>query len=217
MGWLWFIGMLVPVSGLVQIGAQAWAERFSYLPSIGLGIAAAWSVSPAAPRVRAAERVLAVIALAAAAVLSFRQASTWKDSTTLWTHAREVDPENYLALSKLGTLAIGGGRPDDAIPLLESALRANPAHASSRVTLAAALEQVGRAEEARAQLQQALELEPTLAIAHFNLANLLLDQSHAAEAEAHYRAALRGGLELPAVHQGLALALGAQGKVDDVP
>ena len=214
-GWLWFIGMLVPVSGLVQVGGQAWAERYSYLPSIGLGVAAAWSVPSLAPRALWPVRALAVGALSVAALLSFRQVGVWRDSISLWTHALAVSPENYLAQSKLATLAIAAGRPDEAIARLELALHTNPAHAASHVTLAAALEQVGRADEARAHLERALELEPAFAIAHFNLANLLLDQARASDAEAHYRAALRGGLELGAVHQGLALALDAQGRTDE--
>jgi hypothetical protein len=129
-GWAWFVGSLVPVLGLVQVGEQALADRYAYWPHVGLFVALAFWLDAAAFEERAPRRRLAASAacalwLAALALLSWRQSFVWRDSETLWRHALAVTRDNYVAHANLGR-ALSGSRPDEARAHFEAALRIRP-------------------------------------------------------------------------------------------
>src|SRR4029453_9585224 len=126
-GWVWDLGMLVPVIGLVQVGEQAHADRYTYLPQIGLYIMIAWTVGDLllelAPGVRGAlVGVVATIAIVSLGVRAFDQASYWKNSETLWNHTLTVTGENDVAHNNLGFLFLRRGELDKAISEFQAAL-----------------------------------------------------------------------------------------------
>ena len=152
MGWLFFLGTLLPVIGLVQVGAQAYADRYTYVPYLGLFLALAWQVPPS--------RVAAALALSALSALSFLQARAWRDGPTLYLHALDVDAENWAALANLGGELMVRGKPAQAANALEESVRLHPANAQAQAGLGIALEQLGRGPEARAALERAARLDP---------------------------------------------------------
>ncbi len=162
-GWLWYAGMLLPVSGLVQVGLQARADRYTYLPLIGLSIAAAWGVADLLGRGRrsrallAAVGVLAVAALAGAARL---QVAHWRDTRALFSRAVAVTRDNYLAHQALATLLLHDGRADEAALHFREALRIKPRWPGAHFGLAEALAQQGDREAALARYEEGLRLAP---------------------------------------------------------
>jgi tetratricopeptide (TPR) repeat protein len=129
LGWLWYLGTLVPVIGLIQVGSQAMADRYTYLPFIGLGIAVAWGASDACARLpgaRAALPVAACAAIAALAVIASVQVRHWRDSASLFRHSLEVTQNNHVAHAYLGTALLERGQTGDAILHYEEALRLRP-------------------------------------------------------------------------------------------
>ena len=174
-GWLAFLGMLVPVLGLVQIGNQGWADRYTYLPSIGLAVALVFGAGelvrgrPAAARAAGAA---AVVALALCAALTWRQIGTWRDGRTLFAHAASVVPRNYLAHANLGLVLAREGRVEEAVEQLEAALAIRPGHAEAGNNLGSLLlargapGDLGRALEV---LERAVRARPGYAEALFNL------------------------------------------------
>jgi protein O-mannosyl-transferase len=128
-GWLWFLGMLAPVIGIVQVGVQALAERYTYLPFIGLFIALVWLVGDAVanyPKIRIATQLLAVVILAVCAVRTIAQVKVWKDSATLFNHILEVDPRGGFPNYSLGVVYAGQGKPAEAQEYFERALVYDP-------------------------------------------------------------------------------------------
>jgi Flp pilus assembly protein TadD len=129
-GWLWFIGTLVPVIGIVQVGEQLMAERYTYVPFIGLFIAIVWLVGDAvanSPKIRVVTQLLAVAVILACAVTTNAQVNVWKDSVTLFSHALEIDSRGEIPNLSLGVAYVRLGRYADAQPYLERALDYNPA------------------------------------------------------------------------------------------
>jgi len=136
-GWLWFLGMLLPVSGLIPVGLQSIADRYTYLPAIGLSLMVAWGVPEMAPALftnqtwRLAAGVAAAFVLLACVVLTHRQLACWKDTETLMEHALEIDPNNYVAHSNLGVHFSRLGRTREAQFHYQRARELDPALASS--------------------------------------------------------------------------------------
>lgn len=152
-GALWFLGMLVPVSGIVQVGRQGWADRYSYLPTIGLAIALVWSVAAIAERARAL-RVVAIALLvavcAALGVATTKQVARWKDSETLFAWTAEAVPGNVTALVGLGNAYMKANRPADAVAPFTRALAFEPRNAEVRERLVLVQRRLGRDAEALA-------------------------------------------------------------------
>jgi len=190
-GWLWFLGTLVPVIGLVQVGAQARADRYLYVPMVGLAIMAAWG-GAALLRGRA-QAVVAGAALLAFAGAAWAQASYWHDSGSLFAHAVEVTDGNYVAEHNLGEYLMGiPGRESDAVLHLRKAALLRPESGQIHSDLGAALARdPGSLPDAVAELQAAVRLLPESAIPHNNLGNVLAQSGRFPEAIAEYRAALR--------------------------
>jgi thioredoxin-like negative regulator of GroEL len=217
-GWLWFLGTLVPVIGLVQVGSQAMADRYTYVPMIGLSIAVAFAGAEIVPRFPS---TLAPIAAAAGVLvlgwtaLTWRQVGFWRDDTALFGHALELAPENYLARGVLGVDHLRAGRLPEAERELRESLRLRPGFALGHANLGAALERQGRAEEAEREYAIALQLSPNLAEAHQNLGRLLGVQGRTDLAIEHLEAALRSSPDSVDARINLGVALLNSRRIDE--
>jgi tetratricopeptide (TPR) repeat protein len=197
MGWAWYLVMLVPVIGLVQVGLQARADRYTYLPLIGVFIAVVWGVSDLAARVAGDRaRKAAVIAMgalvAAALIVTARvEAGRWHDSVTLYERALAVTEDNAAAHNDLGLALLERGDLDGAIRHSREALRLDPVHAEAPNTLATALSRRGLAAQSVAVYREALRNRPGDVTFHSNLGTVLAEQGDFPAAAAEFQEALR--------------------------
>ncbi len=193
-GWFWFLGMLVPVLGLFQVGMQARADRYTYLPTIGLYLAAVFSVAAlvrSRPTWKPAAGALAFLALAFFGARAFAQVGVWKSSETLWRNALAVDADNALAHYNLGLYLESEGRTTEAMRELEAAVAARPDFANAQMALGLAeLRGGGRDDSARRRFEAVLSIEPFRVDALASRGLALRRLGRAGEAEASYRAAL---------------------------
>jgi hypothetical protein len=160
-GWLWYVGMSVPVIGLVQFGIQAEADRFTYLPQIGLCIALAWTgadLCKSWPSHRWICGVTSAFLLATLAGVAWRQTSFWRDSETLWNHNLACTLENNIAHNNLGNALYGRGEVDEAIAHYQKALEIKPDDAKAHANLGVVLASRGRMNEAIGHCRKALVL-----------------------------------------------------------
>jgi tetratricopeptide (TPR) repeat protein len=208
-GWLWFAGMLVPVIGLVQVGGQAMADRYTYLPLVGLALALAFEARARAtsPRRRALLAALAVAALAALSVATFRQAATWRTSETLFRQALSSTRDNAVAHINLGLALARSGRAAEGALHAREALRIAPGHANAHALLAELRALEGRHDEALAAYRRALALRPGTVRWHVAIGRSLraLGRSERALAELEVAHSLAPGD--PHVHAELGLTL----------
>ena len=217
-GWFWYLGTLVPVIGLVQVGQQSLADRYTYLPLIGLFVIVAWGGAELAERLkvpRIAPAVAAVMVVAALGILTSFQVRHWKDNRALFGHAVEVNPGNWLAHLNLSAMDAAEGRRDQALAHGLAALRANPASADVHQAVGVALFDLGRMEEAEMHFREALRLNPLLAEAHYNYGNLLSAQGRVEEAKARYEEAIRLKPQLDEAHVNLGVLLAGLGRLDE--
>jgi protein O-mannosyl-transferase len=203
LGWFWYLLMIIPASGIVLAGDQAYADRFTYLPQIGLLLAAVWLAADWAKR-RACSasltRILAVTALVLCCAATVRQLSFWRNDLPLWKHAVEVTRENAFARNELGNALIQEGRAGDAVTEYREALRINPRQADALGNLGEALRREGHREEALACLNKALALDPRNAEAENNLGSLLFQNGSQEEALLHYRRSVQLDPLIPGAH-----------------
>ncbi len=184
-GWLWYLGMLVPVIGLLQVGWQGHADRYTYLPQIGLYIAVTWALTDLIRSWRFQRTALSAAALIVIGALSWRgwlQTSYWRDSETLFTHALAVTSNNDVALNNLGIIFLDKGQLDDAISKLQAAIDLRPENAPAHDNLAKALLKKGQVAEAMVHYRKFLELEPANVEARNTLGTALIQQGHIREA-----------------------------------
>jgi len=201
-GWLWYLIMLLPVIGIVQVGLQGHADRYTYLPHIGLYLALTWLIADVFSSVRYRRAVLAaagVTALVALSACAWNQTSYWRNSETLWTRALAVTTDNETAHTNFGMLLLSEGQVGEAISHFETALqivsKSGEAHYSLTraiiyCDLANALVRTGRIEEAITDLEKAVELQPNYADAHYNLGSVLLQKGEIDRAIAQWRTTL---------------------------
>ena len=214
-GWFWFVGMLVPVIGLVQVGRHAMADRYTYLPLIGLSLMLVWLVADLLPRGRRRRAVPGLVAglvLSACLVATHRQLRHWQNSETLARHALRATRDNYLAEMDLGAAIHHAGQADEALAHYRAALEIKPDYAPAHNNLALVLAGQGRSEEAIAHLGEALRLQPGYASAHYLIGTLLDQQGRAAEALAHYQEALRLQPDFPEAANDLGGLFAGQGR-----
>ena len=162
-GWLWYVGMLVPVIGLVQVGWQGHADRYTYLPEIGIGVVLVWGFAEMigqGRKVRLLAGIAAVVTIAAISVVASRQTTHWKNSEALWRHTLEVTPDNDVAQTNLGVVLLGRGETGEAASHFETALRLRPDNVSAHINLGNVQLHDGRLEEGQRHLLRALALEP---------------------------------------------------------
>ena len=194
MGWLWFVGALVPVIQLVQSGEQAMADRFTYLPSIGILIMIVWGAHELTRTWRSQTVVIPVAGLvlvAACGVQTRHQLGYWRDTKTLFQHALEVTQGNYLAHKILGDDYYGKNQLDEAIGEYAEALRAFPNYPNAHNNLGLAYVGKGRLDDAVREFQVALRLQPGYADAHNNLAGAYVQEGRIDDAIREYRETLR--------------------------
>jgi protein O-mannosyl-transferase len=183
-GWLWYLGMLIPVIGLVQVGWQGRADRYTYLPQIGLYIVATWSVVDLTAFYRHQRTVLSTTAILVVAALTssaWVQTSYWRDSERLFRHAAAVTTNNDVADNNLGIVFLGQGKVDDAISLLQRATDLRPDNSPAHENLAKALLQKGRVTEALIHYRKLLELQPDNMEVHNIVGTVLVQQGRVAE------------------------------------
>jgi tetratricopeptide (TPR) repeat protein len=196
-GWLWFLVSLVPVIGIVQVGRQAWADRYAYLPLIGLFTMATWLGADLLGRVRVSRTVTAtgvVAALFALGSTSYLQISYWRNGYTLFKHALEVTRENAIAEDNFGQALVAMGQPELAVAHFRAAIRIAPKLSTAHYNLGTYMLIGGNLEEAKRQFELSLAYasDPTeIAVAHNNLATSLMQLGNLPEAKFQFDAALR--------------------------
>jgi Tfp pilus assembly protein PilF len=216
-GWLWYLGTLVPVIGLVQVGEQAMADRYTYVPLIGLFIIVAWGVPELAARWRYQRPLLAVsmgAAISSFAICAYSQVGHWDNATALFKRAVDVTTNNYVAQFNLGLALAKQGRPKEAISHYSEALRINPAWAEAHNILGNALARQGNLRRAVSHYSEALRINPAMAEAHNNLGLALQMLGRVEEAVPHFREALRIKPDYPHARHNLGTALAAREKID---
>jgi len=193
-GWLWYLGTLVPVIGIVQVGIQARADRYTYLPAIGIDLAVAWGLRDLCARwerIRALVPAAVGAALAALASVTWLQLPVWRNSETLYRHALAFTRGNYLIHNNLAGVLDDEGKLDEAAEQYRNALRAKPNLAVGHYNLAMLLTKRGDLEGARREYEQAILYRPRYLEAHNNLAGVLSSLGDTAGAAAQYREVLR--------------------------
>jgi tetratricopeptide (TPR) repeat protein len=217
-GWFWYLGTLVPVIGLVQAGEQAMADRYAYLPLIGLYLVLVWGAGDLLERRRRGGRAaiaLAALALLPYATLARRQVGLWKDGETLFTHALATGGESPFVHNHLGAALRRKGDLDRAAVHFGRAVELSPGYTDARFNFALALAKRGRHEEAAAQFRLGLAREPGDALAHAFLGMSLGELGDHAGAAAAFREALARSPGDPAVMSKLGLALERQGLISE--
>ncbi len=217
-GWFWFLGTFVPVIGLVQVGNTPVADRFTYVPQIGLYLMLVWAVGDWTISWRYRRLVLgagASVVLVALMAGAWKQTTYWRDGESLWTHQLACDPGNVHAHGNLGNILIQEGRVDEGMAHYQQALQIRPDDAEIQNNLGNALLQRGEVDEAIAHLQKAWEIKPGDAEINNNLGNALLQKGEADEAIVHYRKALQIQPGSAEIHNSLANALLQKGAVDE--
>jgi Flp pilus assembly protein TadD len=214
-GWFWFLGTLVPVIGLVQVGAQSMADRYSYIPSIGLFVVVVWGVSElcgARPNGKIILTLLGGSALTSCVLAASLQISYWRDSTTLFLHAIEVTQNNYVAENCLGKAFENRGELARAAALYRDAVHIEPRYAISQYNYGLALIALGHKEEAFEHLAAAAKLDPRNPDAQFNLGIFFLQNQRWADAAPCFEATLKLRPDYAPAHFRLGEALVKLGK-----
>jgi tetratricopeptide (TPR) repeat protein len=178
-GWLWFLGTLVPVIGIVQVGAQALADRYTYVPLIGLFVIIAFAAADLFPKISFRKIILATLAgviLLTFAIVTTTQLSYWKNSISLFEHTIAVTENNNVILNNYANLLSSLGRSAQAVEYLERVAKASPDSHQIRNNLGGALKKLGRPDEAIEQYKIALKLNPAFDMARYNLGVALFDK-----------------------------------------
>ncbi|MGA2114565.1 MAG: tetratricopeptide repeat protein [Bryobacteraceae bacterium] len=214
-GWVWYLVTLGPVIGLIQVGAQARADRYTYIPAVGLSIALVWGAAEVLqrwPRVRAA---LAWSVCAVCVVLSWTQAGYWQDGVSLFRRAVDVTTDNYVARFNLAAALAVRGEDAEAAGQLAEAVRIHPNSAPARAELGQLLAKQGRLQEALLQLHAAVGLNPCDAVAHYRLGTVLGEAGEGSEAAREFTEAVRLDPGNADAHYNLGISLANQGRVEE--
>ncbi len=209
-GWLFYLGTLVPVLGIVQVGTQAMADRYAYVPLVGIFVVIAWAtaalVSAGRLPARAATGIAAVV-LVVLSACTLQQISLWHDSVTLFEHTARVEPASWVAHYNLGNAYVRLGRQEDAIPQFRETIRLRPGFARAHNNLGDALDAVGRHGEALPCYEQAVRLKPDLVEAQNNLGIAYADAGRYEEALAVMRTATALRPDFMEAHLNLSITL----------
>jgi len=212
-GWFWYLGTLVPVIGLVQVGVQATADRYTYIPFIGLFILLTWLVDDVSARVPHRKTVLASAALLVLAALSaatVSQTGYWVNSEALFEHTLQATQDNYVIHCNLGAYFAGQGRVDDAIPQYNEALRIKPDDADTHYNLANVLTRQAKYPEAVAHYREAVKSAPDYVMARNNLALCLIQAGDRQAAIEQFREILRLKPGFEPARRNLSMLMAAQ-------
>jgi protein O-mannosyl-transferase len=200
-GWFWYLVTIAPVIGVVQVGAQAMADRYTYIPSIGILIAVVWSVSKYAKSMMIPTAIVTIALL----VVTWRQVGFWRDSETLMGRCIAVNPDNYLARNNLGDVYARRGDDEGAIPQFKESLRLNPTYELARVNLANAYARLGHIDEALDVYS--LSTRPELTEALHSLALTFAANGHISDAARLWKSILDQNPNHAAAQQSYGLAL----------
>jgi len=217
-GWLWFLGTLVPVIGLVQVGEQAMADRYTYFPSLGVLLLAAWGAYELTRRWHYGVLALWVAGSAAIVLclaLTRQQIGYWKDGEALFRHALAVTENNQIVHVAFGDALGRKGQLDGAIRQYQEAIRLKPGYAHAHHNLGIALEKKGQLDEAIRQYQEAIRLKPDYAEAQYALGVVFLEKGQLDEAIPEFQGAIRLQPDYADAHNNLGLALGRKGQLDE--
>jgi tetratricopeptide (TPR) repeat protein len=217
-GWLWYLIMLAPVIGIVQVGSQARADRYTYLPQIGLYVLLTWAAADLCVGWRWRRVLLgggSAIILAVLIFCAHAQTAYWRNNESLWTHTLACTSDNAVAHNNLGLALSQKGKVDEAIAQFQKALQINPDSAQAHNNLGAALFQKGNVDEAIAHYRMALQINPDYMEAQNNLGLALLQKGNVDEAIAHYQQALQIDPDYADAHDNLGNALFQKGNVDE--
>jgi len=217
-GWLWYLGTLVPVIGLVQVGVQSIADRYTYVPLVGLSVVGVWAIGDLTakqPTLRTAVGTIAVIGCVALAAASYRQAGYWESSETLFRHTLAITHGNAATENNLGVVLQREGRKDEAAELYKQALSVTPDDPSPMTNLGVVLADEGKHADAIGLYRRALAVNPNYVDARINLGKELALAGQFASAQDEYSAALRQRPDSPQAHADIGVTLAAQGKFDE--
>jgi len=217
-GWLWYLIMLVPVIGIVQVGAQARADRYTYLPQIGLYLLLTWAAAELSTGWRHRRLMLGGLSAAILAALMFcarSQSAYWRNSESLWTRALVCTTDNCVGHYNYGITVLKLGQVDEAITNFQQAIRIKPNYWEAHNNLGSALLQKGRVDEAIDQYQVALQINPDCEEACYSLGNALLQKGRVDEAVVQYEKALQINPDDADTCYGLGNALLQKGQVDE--
>jgi len=218
MGWLWYLGMLVPVIGILQVGLQARADRYTYLPQIGLYVLLAWGGMDLCGLWRygrAVLRAVATVVLGVLTIFAHVQTSYWRDSVSLWTHTLACTPRNFIAHSNLGNALTVLGRTDEALVHYKQAIELQPDSAEANNNLGSEFVKQGKLDVAMTYLQRALQLKPDYAAAYCNLGVALAAQGKREQAIQYYERAVQLKPDLAEAHYKLGIAFAEQGNLEE--
>ena len=217
-GWLWYLGMMIPVIGIVQISYYAHADRYTYLPQIGLYLLLTWAAADLCAGWRHRRVVLgggATVILVALIFCARAQTSYWRNSESLWSHTLACTSDNFIGYNSFGNALLQMGKVDKAIVQYRQALRIKPNLAGVHNNLGDILLQKGDVDEAIVQYQQALQINPDSAKAHNSLGNALLKKGQVDEAIVEFQTALQINSEYADAHDNLGNILLQKGEVDE--
>ncbi len=216
-GWFWFLGTLVPVIGLVQVGAQSMADRYSYVPLIGLFIAVVWGAQELlAKTAKQVSFILSAVAICACVLITRVQLQYWKTAVTVFERDLAVTEKNFTAHLNLGVVLGRRGKVAESIQHYRAALEVKPDHGETHYNLANALARIGETTEAISHYQAALKANPKDAEAHNNLAVALQKSGAPQEIEMHFQEAIRLQQDNSAAHFNYALFLVRQGRAEAI-
>jgi tetratricopeptide (TPR) repeat protein len=217
-GWLWFVVALIPVIGLVQSGAQAYADRYTYIPYIGLFIIIAWGLPELLskwPQRKIALGLSMVIVLTTLGICDHQQVSYWNNSTTLFSHAIEVTQNNYIAYNNLGVTYYKLGRYQEAIEACKQAIIIKPDYAEAYCNLGVAYGNLGRYQDEIEAYKQAIRIKPDYARAHYNLGVTYYNLGRYQEAIEAYKQAVIIKPDDAEVHYNLGFAYNKLGRYQE--
>ena len=217
-GWFWYLGMLVPVIGLVQVGAQSMADRYTYLPLIGVFILLVWGAGEVLESWRLPKQVMwsmAMLILAACTARTLDQLRLWQNTETLFHHTITVTKGNAVAYYNLGEYYSGKGKLDEAVDNYLKAILIRPGYDDALNNLGVALALKGELDEAVARIRESIRYQPDKADAYYNLGNVFVMQHKPDEAISAYTGALRLKPDYPEAHNNLANLLAGQGHLEE--
>jgi Flp pilus assembly protein TadD len=218
-GWFWFVVTLIPVIGIVQVGSQAYADRYTYIPYIGLFVMLAWGLPQLLSKLPQRKIVLGlsmVIVLTPLGICAHRQTSYWKDSFTLFSHALKVTQNNYIAYNNLGAAYAGRSRWTEAIDAYEQTIKLRPDYAEAYNSRGVAYNSLGRFREAMEDFKQAIIIKPDYADAHNNLGAAYGNLGRYPEAIEAFRQAVKINPDYADAYYNLGNAYSKLGRRQDV-
>lgn len=213
-GWLWFLGTLVPVIGFIQVGAQSRADRYTYIPFIGLSIIAAWGLGELSKMSKQAAIAVAVVVSSAWFAITVMDVGYWRNSIAIFEHAVQVTNNNWMAQTRLAQGLLFDGRVAEAIPYLEESLRLNPDDPESHVILGEAFSKSDKLGDASKQFAAAVRLRPDDADAQEGLGMVFTDLGRLQEARSHLLEAIRLRPDDADSHYNLGRLYGLSGQAD---